>query len=65
MNPKEGSKWSFYLLTNVTRVPNVEGMRREVAIGVPSLALATAGGLWVQALHTANASLPRFADLCA
>ncbi len=40
-------------------------MRREVAIGVPSLALATAGGLWVQALHTANASLPRFADLSA
>jgi lysophospholipase L1-like esterase len=40
-------------------------MRREVAIGVPSLALATAGGLWVQALHSANASLPRFADLCA
>jgi lysophospholipase L1-like esterase len=44
---------------------NLGGMRREVAIGVPSLALATAGGLWVQALHSANAALPRFADLCA
>jgi len=45
--------------------PQGRYMRREVAIGVPSLALATAGGLWVQALHSANASLPRFADLCA
>ncbi|MEX0768835.1 MAG: GDSL-type esterase/lipase family protein [Microthrixaceae bacterium] len=40
-------------------------MRREVAIGVPSLALATAGGLWVQAVQKAQAALPRFSDLCA
>ena len=60
-----GPKWSFYPLTITKPALNLLSMRREVAIGVPSLALVTAGGLWVQALHSANAALPRFADLCA
>jgi lysophospholipase L1-like esterase len=38
-------------------------MRRGIAIGVPGVALATAGGLWAQVRHTANAPLPHFGDL--
>ena len=38
-------------------------MRRGIAIGVPGVALATAGGLLAQVRHTANAPLPHFPDL--
>ncbi len=38
-------------------------MRRGIAIGVPGVALATAGGLWAQVRHIANAPLPHFGDL--
>lgn len=40
-------------------------MNRGVAIGVPGVALATAGGLWAQIRHVANAPLPHFEDLDA
>lgn len=40
-------------------------MKRGIAIGVPGVALATAGGLWAQVRHAANAPLPHFADLDA
>ncbi len=40
-------------------------MNRGIAIGVPGVALATAGGLWAQVRHTANAPLPRYEDLDA
>ncbi len=40
-------------------------MRRGIAIGVPGVALATAGGLWAQVRHVANAPLPHFDDLDA
>jgi lysophospholipase L1-like esterase len=40
-------------------------MKRGIAIGVPGVALATAGGLWAQVRHTANAPLPRYGDLDA
>jgi lysophospholipase L1-like esterase len=38
-------------------------VRREVALGVPSLALVAVGGLWAQAQRAANAPLPHFGDL--
>ena len=38
-------------------------MGRGIAIGVPGVALATAGGLLAQVRHTANAPLPHFPDL--
>lgn len=38
-------------------------MKRGIAIGVPGVALATAGGLWAQVRHVANAPLPHFGDL--
>jgi len=38
-------------------------MRRGIVIGVPGVALATAGGLLAQLRHSANAPLPHFADL--
>lgn len=38
-------------------------MKRGIALGVPGVALATAGGLLVQVRHAANAPLPRFGDL--
>lgn len=38
-------------------------MKRGIALGVPGVALATAGGLLVQARQAANAPLPRFDDL--
>lgn len=38
-------------------------MNRGIALGVPGVALATAGGLWAQVHHTAHAPLPRFGDL--
>ena len=37
--------------------------RRGWALGVPGVALATAGGVWVQAQRVANAPLPHFEDL--
>lgn len=40
-------------------------MNRGIAIGVPGVALATAGGLWAQIRHAANAPLPHFEDLDA
>jgi lysophospholipase L1-like esterase len=40
-------------------------MKRGIALGVPGVALATAGGLWAQARHVANAPLPHFEDLDA
>ncbi len=38
-------------------------MRRGIALGVPGVALATAGGLLAQVRHSAHAPLPQFADL--
>lgn len=38
-------------------------MHRGITLAVPGVALATAGGLLAQVHHTANAPLPRFADL--
>jgi lysophospholipase L1-like esterase len=38
-------------------------MNRGIALGVPGVALATAGGLWAQVHHAAHAPLPRFDDL--
>jgi lysophospholipase L1-like esterase len=38
-------------------------MNRGIALGVPGVALATAGGLWAQARHVAHAPLPHFDDL--
>ena len=40
-------------------------MKRGIALGVPGVALATAGGLWAQARHVANTPLPHFGDLDA
>lgn len=40
-------------------------MHRGIVLGVPGVALATAGGLWAQIHHTAHAPLPRFDDLDA
>lgn len=37
--------------------------RRGWALGLPGVALATAGGVWVQARRVAHAPLPRFDDL--
>ena len=37
--------------------------KRGWALGVPGVALATAGGVWVQAQRVANAPLPHFDDL--
>lgn len=38
-------------------------VQKGVALGVPSLALAAAGGLWAQAKRAANAPVPSFNDL--
>lgn len=38
-------------------------VRRGWALGVPGVALATAGGVWVQAHRVAHAPLPHFDDL--
>lgn len=40
-------------------------MNRGIALGVPGVALATAGGLWAQIRHAANAPVPHFDDLDA
>jgi lysophospholipase L1-like esterase len=52
------------LTVDVKRVTVVR-MHRGIALGVPGVALATAGGLWAQVHHTAHAPLPHFADLDA
>ncbi len=37
--------------------------KRGLAVGLPSVALATVGGVWVQARRVAHAPLPHFEDL--
>jgi lysophospholipase L1-like esterase len=50
------------LTRDVKRVTLVS-MKRGIALGVPGVALATAGGLLVQVRQATNAPLPRFEDL--